>query len=105
MNLFVYTIKVIIFYILFLTCVYSEIIDKISINGNDRISNKTIQMFANIELKDGRYGAYVTDGKINATIPKSLSVDDVTLEQAIEMIKVKKAKGPAKHRFKKKKKS
>ncbi|MBT3250663.1 MAG: type I DNA topoisomerase [Candidatus Marinimicrobia bacterium] len=59
----------------------------------------------NIELKDGRYGAYVTDGKINATIPKSLSVDDVTLEQAIEMIKVKKAKGPAKHRFKKKKKS
>ena len=52
MNLFVYTIKVIIFYIFFLTCVYSEIIDKISINGNDRISNKTVQMFANIELKD-----------------------------------------------------
>ncbi len=52
MNLLVYTIKVIIFYIFFLTCVYSEIIDKITINGNDRISNNTVQMFANIELKD-----------------------------------------------------
>lgn len=60
MNLFVYTIKVIIFYIFFLTCVYSEIIDKISINGNDRISNKTIQMFANIELKDE-----ISNNKIN----------------------------------------
>ena len=60
MNLFIYTIKVIIFYIFFLTCVYSEIIDKISINGNDRISNKTIQMFANIELKDE-----ISNNKIN----------------------------------------
>jgi len=60
MNLFVYTIKVIIFYIFFLTCAYSETIDKITINGNDRISNKTIQMFANIELKDE-----ITNDKLN----------------------------------------
>ena len=52
MNSFVHIIKILIFYIFFLTSAFSEIVDKISINGNDRISNKTIQMFSNIELKD-----------------------------------------------------
>jgi outer membrane protein insertion porin family len=52
MNLFVYIIKILIFYILFLNPVFSEIIDKIAISGNDRISDKTIQMFSNVELKD-----------------------------------------------------
>jgi DNA topoisomerase I len=57
-----------------------------------------------IELKDGRYGAYVTDGKINATLPKSTSPDDITLEIAIQLIAEKKAKGPVKKYRKKKKK-
>ena len=26
---------------------------------------------ATIEIKDGRYGSYITDGKINVTIPKT----------------------------------
>ena len=52
MNLSVNIVKIFLLYIFFLTSVYSEIIDKISINGNDRISNKTIQMFSKIELKD-----------------------------------------------------
>ncbi len=55
-----------------------------------------------IELKDGRYGAYVTDGKINATLPKSTSPDDVTLEMAVKLIAEKKVKGPTK-KFRKKK--
>jgi DNA topoisomerase-1 len=55
-----------------------------------------------IELKDGRYGAYVTDGKINATLPKSISHDDVTLEIAVKLIAEKKEKGPTK-KFRKKK--
>jgi len=55
-----------------------------------------------IEVKDGRYGAYVTNGKINATIPKGTEPNSITLEQALEMIKAKIAKGPAKKRFKKK---
>ena len=55
-----------------------------------------------IELKDGRFGAYVTDGKINATLPKSTSTDDVTLEMAVQLIVEKKAKGPTK-KFRKKK--
>ena len=54
-----------------------------------------------IEIKDGRYGAYVTDGKINATLPKSTLSDDVTLDIALQLIADKKAKGPSKRRFKK----
>ena len=55
-----------------------------------------------IEIKDGRYGAYVTNGKINATLPKTTQMDDITLEIAIQLIADKKAKGPMKKRFKKK---
>jgi DNA topoisomerase-1 len=39
-----------------------------------------------IEIKDGSYGPYATDGKTNATIPKDVSPDAVTLEQALELI-------------------
>ena len=57
---------------------------------------------AAIELKDGRYGAYVTNGKINATLPKTTLTDDITLEIAIQLIIAKKEKGPVKKKsFKK----
>ena len=57
-----------------------------------------------IEIKDGRYGAYVTDGKINATLPKATPSDDITLDIALQLIADKKARGPAKRRsFKKRK--
>jgi DNA topoisomerase-1 len=56
-----------------------------------------------IEIKDGRYGSYVTDGKINATLPKATTSDDVTLDIALQLIADKKAKGPSKRRFKKRK--
>ena len=56
-----------------------------------------------IEIKDGRYGSYVTDGKINVTIPKAQTVHDITLDIALQLIADKKAKGPSKKRkFKKK---
>ena len=64
--------------------------------GVDKESEKTI------ELKDGRYGAYVTDGKTNATLPKSVNIKDITLEDAIELIKAKALK--PKRKFKRKKK-
>ena len=56
-----------------------------------------------IEIKDGRYGVYVTDGKINATLPKETTSDEVTLDIALQLIADKKAKGPSKRRFKKRK--
>lgn len=48
---------------------------------------------ADIVVKDGRYGAYVTDGKTNVTVPKNQDPKTVTLEQAIEML-AKKRKAP-----------
>ena len=51
-----------------------------------------------IKVLKGRFGPYVTDGKVNATIPKKLDPKEVTLEQAKEMIAEKIKKGPAKRR-------
>jgi DNA topoisomerase-1 len=39
-----------------------------------------------ISVRDGRYGPYVNQGKINATLPKSTAPADVTLEQALELL-------------------
>jgi DNA topoisomerase-1 len=51
-----------------------------------------------IELKimDGRFGAYVTDGTTNATLPKSISPDALTLEEAAQLIDTRAAMPPAK---------
>jgi DNA topoisomerase-1 len=50
---------------------------------------------ASVEICSGRYGPYTRHGKINATLPKGLSPDDITLEEALELIAAKVAKGPA----------
>lgn len=49
-----------------------------------------------IKLMDGRYGPYVTDGSTNATIPKTVDKDELTLEEAAQLIDDRAAKGPAK---------
>ncbi|MFC6354682.1 type I DNA topoisomerase [Luethyella okanaganae] len=48
-----------------------------------------------IKVKDGRFGAYVTDGVTNATIPKSETVEEITFERAVELLQIKRDKGPA----------
>lgn len=58
--------------------------------ANDPVSEKPIK------IKDGRFGAYVTDGTTNATIPRGEEVEDVTFERAVELLAIKRAKGPAK---------
>lgn len=50
---------------------------------------------AKIVVRDGRYGAYVTDGTTNATIPKGTNPLSVTLTDAIDLL-VKKRKAPKK---------
>ena len=53
-------------------------------------------------LKDGRYGPYITDGKVNASLPKSLSQESLTLTDAVELIN-KKRVAPKRKRRKRKK--
>ncbi|MGB5197918.1 MAG: topoisomerase C-terminal repeat-containing protein, partial [Candidatus Deferrimicrobium sp.] len=51
---------------------------------------------AAIRLFDGRYGPYVTDGAVNATVPKGVPLESITLESALELLSGKAAKGPVK---------
>ena len=49
-----------------------------------------------VNVMDGRYGAYVKFGKINATLPKDVKPEDVTMDMAVQLIAEKAAKGGAK---------
>ncbi len=42
-----------------------------------------------ISVRDGKYGPYVNQGKVNATLPKTMVPADVTIEQALELIKAR----------------
>ncbi len=48
---------------------------------------------ASVEICSGRYGPYARHGKINATLPKGVSPEAFTLEEALELIAAKAAKG------------
>jgi len=63
--------------------------------GNDPVSGKPMV------IKDGRFGAYVTDGEYNATLRKDDSIETITTERAAELLAEKRAKGPAKKTAKK----
>lgn len=49
-----------------------------------------------VTVRPGRFGAYVNHGKVNATLPKSMPAESVTLEQAVELITAKAGSAPAK---------
>ena len=53
-----------------------------------------------IKVMKGRYGAYVTDGTINATIPGEGDPNEITLAAAIELIAARAAKGGGKKKKK-----
>ncbi|MGO4956790.1 type I DNA topoisomerase [Luteococcus sp. Sow4_B9] len=55
-----------------------------------------------VVVKDGRFGPYVTDGEVNATLRRDDSVEEITLERAAELLAEKRAKGPAKKTTRKK---
>ncbi|MET8854639.1 type I DNA topoisomerase [Streptomyces sp. NPDC004579] len=63
--------------------------------GTDPVSEKPVV------VKDGRFGAYVTDGETNATLRSDDSVEDITPERGYELLAEKRAKGPAKKTAKK----
>jgi DNA topoisomerase-1 len=47
-----------------------------------------------VRIKDGRFGAYVTDGVTNVTIPRGETVEEIDFERAIQLLADKRAKGP-----------
>ena len=51
-----------------------------------------------VAVKSGRYGAYVTAGGVNATIPSDKTQDSITLPEAIALIDERAAKGGGKPR-------
>ncbi|MGW2389377.1 type I DNA topoisomerase [Streptomyces lydicamycinicus] len=63
--------------------------------GTDPVSGKPVV------VKDGRFGAYVTDGETNATLRRDDDVETITAERGYELLAEKRAKGPAKKTAKK----
>jgi DNA topoisomerase I len=73
--------------------------EPIAVLGAHPQSGKDIKVMA------GRYGPYVTDGSTHATIPKGTEPKSVTLDQAVEWIDAKAAKGPSKKKPARRKKA
>jgi DNA topoisomerase-1 len=48
-----------------------------------------------ITVRSGRYGPYVKHGSTNATLPKDITPEEITLDEALELIAARVAKGPA----------
>lgn len=47
-----------------------------------------------IDVCSGRYGPYVRHNKVNATLPKDISPEEITLEEALTLLAARAAKGP-----------
>ena len=60
--------------------------------GPDPVSGKPMV------VKDGRFGAYVTDGETNATLRKGDEPETITAERGAELLAEKRAKGPTTRR-------
>ncbi len=60
--------------------------------GSDPVTGRAVV------VKDGRYGHYVTDGEVNASLRTGDTVEGLTLDRACDLLAEKRAKGPAKKR-------
>ena len=58
---------------------------------------------AELVVLSGRYGPYVTDGTINATLPKGSEATEIDLDAAVSLIAEKVARGGKKGRGRKRK--
>lgn len=62
----------------------------------EKLAKQLIQDFGDgLQIKDGRFGAYATDGKTNAKIPKDTDPKKITKEDALKLIEERK-KAPKK---------
>jgi len=49
-----------------------------------------------VQVLDGRYGPYITDGETNVSLRKGMSVEEITFDEALAMLADKAAQGPPK---------
>lgn len=56
-----------------------------------------------VAIFDGRYGPYVSHGKINATLPKDADISTVTFDEALKLLAAKAARGGSPKKVVKKK--
>lgn len=54
-----------------------------------------------VTIKDGFYGAYITDGETNRTLPKQYAPETIEPAEAFRLLAEKRAAGPAKRRGRK----
>ena len=70
--------------------------------GKKKREPKVVKDLTNgIEIRDGRYGMYITDGKTNVKMPSGITTDELKLEEAQKLIDEKKASPKKKFRKKK----
>jgi DNA topoisomerase-1 len=50
---------------------------------------------APVRVLDGRFGPYITDGTVNASVPRGTDPETVSLEQAVELLRERAARAPA----------
>ena len=62
------------------------------VNQRNTLKNLGQDNNMDIVIKDGRYGIYVTNGKVNVTLPKGLDYNTMDLATAVSLIKNKKPK-------------
>jgi DNA topoisomerase I len=53
-----------------------------------------------VQLLDGRYGPYVSDGETNASLPRESKAEELTFEQALDLLAERAAAGGSKKRKK-----
>ncbi|ATO39240.1 DNA topoisomerase I [Bifidobacterium pseudolongum subsp. globosum DSM 20092] len=63
--------------------------------GNDPATNKPVT------IKEGFYGAYITDGETNRSLPKQYDPKTISAEDAFRLLAEKRAHGPTKRRGRK----
>jgi DNA topoisomerase-1 len=56
-----------------------------------------------VQILDGRYGPYLTDGDTNVSLRKGMTVEEITFDEALAMLADKAAQGPPKKKAAKRK--
>ena len=67
--------------------------------GESPVTKQSVNLF------DGRYGPYVTDGETNASVPKDADPQTINLDQALALLAARAAAGGSKKKKKAKKKT